>query len=110
MGLILNADCGSCGFTRSGLRLGATHEQIGQHDVCARELFAAACCSTVVSVLVYLGQPYPDTSCEDCEAPLPLNAESRFRISTLKGEVLDGHACPGCGKASLAFQRTGSFT
>ena len=109
MGLILDATCASCGFTRDGLRLGATHEQIAQHDVCAHELFAVACCSTVASVLVFLGQPYPDTSCDACKTPLTLTAETRYRISTLKGEVLEEHACPVCDRSTLSFQPTGSF-
>ncbi len=110
MGLILSAGCSSCGFSRDGLRLGATHEQIGQHDVCARELFAAACCSTVVSVLVYLGQSYPETPCNSCETPLALTPDTRYRVSSMKGEVLAGHTCPACGEPLLAFEKTGSFT
>jgi len=109
MGLVLTATCEGCGFQQPDLRLGATHAQIAQHDVCHRDLYRASCCNRVQSVLLYLGQPLPEVACEGCGQALVLTAETRYRIATMKGEVLEGHACPGCGSQTLSFQQTGKF-
>ncbi len=110
MGWVLRADCDACGYTQPDLRLGATHTEIGQHDVCHRELHRATCCGAVHSVLAYMGAGYADSACERCGQPLPLDpATTRYRITTLKGERLEGHACPRCGEERLRFSKTGSF-
>lgn len=107
MGLLLDAACRACGHARSGLKLGATHAQIDRHDIEHHELFAAPCCKDVVSVVVLLGQPWVTTPCV-CGAALA-SEPRRYRVSTLKGEVLTGHACPRCGAAALAFEKRGTF-
>ncbi|RMG08796.1 MAG: hypothetical protein D6731_21015 [Planctomycetota bacterium] len=109
MGLILDAACAACAFRAGGLRLGATHAEIGQHDVCTRELYLAPCCARVQSVRVFLGRPLPEVSCEECARPLPLRPEHRYRIATLKGEVFRAHPCPRCGARALAFSPQAEF-
>lgn len=109
MGLILDAGCDSCGFSRRALRLGATHAEIATHDVNTLELFATPCCKSMQSVRVLMGQPYPAPPCEGCAKPLSLAAGERYRIATMKGEVLTGHRCPACGAETLAFEVKGSF-
>mgnify|MGYP001199448757 CR=1 FL=1 len=109
MGLYLSAAC-PCGYTRQGLRLGATHGQIAAHDVSHYELFLARCCREVQSVLVLLGQPLPAASCERCQVPLDLAGAQRHRVSTLKGERLEGHICPRCEAPRLGYAVTGRFT
>jgi hypothetical protein len=89
--------------------LGATHAQIAAHDVSTYELFAAPCCGEVQSVLVYMGTPYPEASCEGCKAPLSLGPETRYRVATLKGEVYEGHPCPRCQAPELRFVPGESF-
>ena len=103
MGLILDGACGECGYEVRDLRLGGSHAQIAAHDVSAYELFRAACCQQVQSVLVYLGQGLPDARCEGCDQPLPLAPEQRYRVATLKGEAFGGHGCPRCARPSLTF-------
>lgn len=106
--MYLEARC-ACGYARSGLRLGATHAQIAAHDVSHYELVLAACCGEVQSVLVRLGQPPGQASCERCARPIELAAAARHRVSTLKGERLEGHRCPRCGEQALGYTRAGSF-
>ena len=108
MGLFLTAQC-PCGYERGDLRLGATHAQIAAHDVSTYELYAAPCCGEVQSVLVYMGAPLPDAPCERCAAPLPLSAPTRYRVATLKGQVMEGHRCPRCQAAELRFVPGESF-
>lgn len=109
MGLFLKASCPACGYQRGGLRLGATHAQIAAHDVSTFEVFRATCCDELQSVLVYMGQAYPSTCCDRCQLPLKLDAETRYRISTLKGQVYEGHVCPRCQAAELRFEPGESF-
>jgi DNA-directed RNA polymerase subunit RPC12/RpoP len=109
MGLILDARCDACGYGRDGLRLGATHAQIAAHDRSHHEVFAAPCCREVQSVEVVLGAPWPEPPCAGCGRPFTLVTERRYRISTMKGEVLSGHACPRCDARSLRFERAGTF-
>lgn len=108
MGLILDARCDACGYARAGLKLGATHAQIAAHERSHHEVFAP-CCQELQSVLVVLGEPWPQPPCERCGQPVTLAAERRYRISTMKGEVLTGHPCPRCGAKSLRFERAGTF-
>ena len=110
MGLILHARCGACGYDRADLRLGATHAQIDQHDICHHEVHASPCCRELQSVLLFLGAPLPEPPCARCGVAFVLAPERRYRISTMKGEVLTGHACPRCGARALSFERTSSFT
>ena len=110
MGLILDAGCDGCGFSRADLRLGATHGQIAEHDVNTLELYGALCCGTLQSVRVFMGQPLPEVPCEACGVNLTLAPETRYRVATLKGEVLGGHPCPACGAHRLTFVATGRFT
>lgn len=112
MGLILRASCGACGFAQEDLRLGATHEQIADHDVSHSEVFQATCCGRLQSVRLLLGQGYPDPgpACEFCEELVAPRDETRYRISTMKGEDLAGHRCPVCAAPQLSFEKTGSFT
>lgn len=109
MGWVVDASCSDCGYARTGLRFGATHAEIGQHDVCHRALVLASCCGTVQDVVLYMGQRPPPTPCDSCEATLDLDAVHRYRIATLKGEVLSNHPCPRCAAPSLAFERTDEF-
>lgn len=109
MGLVLDARCDDCGYARDGLRLGATHAQIAAHDVSHLEVFAAPCCRDLQSVHLFLGVPWPQPPCERCGAPVTLVPERRYRISTMKGEVLQGHPCPRCEKKTLRFVRRGTF-
>ena len=109
MGLILDARCDACGFAQSALKLGATHAEIATHDVNTLELFSAPCCKAVQSVRVLMGHPYPETPCEGCAKPLPLAPDQRYRIATMKGEILKGHRCPSCGADRLSFESKGSF-
>jgi ribosomal protein S27E len=109
MGLILTARCGACGHEQTDLALGATHAEIAAHDVSTRELYEAPCCQVVQSVHLLMGQPLPDVDCAECGERLPLAAEQRYRVATLKGEVFSGHRCPACGASELAFEQTDSF-
>lgn len=109
MGWVLGAACSGCGFAQGDLRLGASHAEIGQHDVCHRVLVLASCCGAIQDVLLYMGQPPRAVPCERCQAALDVAAAHRYRISTLKGEVLTAHRCPRCGVDALEFRRTGSF-
>ncbi len=109
MGWVLRAECAACGHGETDLRLGATHGEIGQHDVCHRDLFRAPCCGRLESVLLYLGQPLPAAACSGCGQALVLDAAHRYRIATLKGERLDRHPCPRCGVVALAFEKIGTF-
>jgi ribosomal protein S27AE len=108
MALLLDAACGACGFARPGLKLGATHAQIDRHDIEHHELFPTPCCKDVVSVVVLLGQPWPAPPCERCGVTLAAEPR-RYRIATMKGVALEGHACPRCGAARLAFEKKGTF-
>lgn len=108
MGLFLSAHC-PCGYQRDELRLGATHAQIAAHDVSTWELYTAPCCGEVQSVLVYMGAELPTAQCERCQAPLPLDRASRYRVSTLKGQVYEGHTCPRCGTPRLRFEPGDTF-
>lgn len=109
MGLILDARCDRCGFACEGLRLGGTHAQIEAHDVSHLEVYAAPCCRTVQSVQLFLGAPLPTPPCDVCGQGFELAPERRYRISTLKGEVLEGHPCPRCEARGLVFERKGKF-
>lgn len=109
MGLILDAACGACGYEGRDLRLGGTHAMIAQHDVAAHELFATPCCREVQSVVCLLGQEYPEARCETCGDAFRPDPARRYRISTLKGERLSGHACPRCGEPRLEFSVRGKF-
>lgn len=109
MGLILDARCDACGYARPGLRLGATHAEIGAHDISHQEVYAAPCCRALQSVRLFMGAPPPTPTCDDCGRPFELAPERRYRISTLKGEVLVGHPCPRCAARALAFTRAGTF-
>lgn len=109
MGLILDARCDACGYARPGLRLGGSHAQIEAHDVSHLEVYAAPCCRDLQSVHLFLGAPLPTPPCEGCGQAFELTSERRYRISTLKGEVLTGHACPRCEARTLAFARAGTF-
>lgn len=109
VGFVVDARCHDCGYAREDLRFGATHEEIGQHDVCTRELYRAPCCGEVQSVLIYMGQPLPERACEGCEATLDLGLELRYRVATLKGEVWSGHPCPRCAEAALEFRPRDKF-
>lgn len=108
MGLFLEARC-ACGYSRQALRLGGSHAQIAAHDVSHYEVFEAPCCRELQSVLLRMGESPPATGCDRCGAPLPFAKEHRHRISTMKGEKLDGHRCPRCGEARLGYRSTGSF-
>lgn len=101
MGLLLDATCDDCAFARPGLKLGATHAQIDRHDIEHHELFAVPCCRDLQSVVVLLGQPLPEPPCATCGAPLQLRPEARLRVTTMKGEVLEGHPCPRCAARRL---------
>lgn len=109
MGLLLSARCEACGYARDGLRLGGTHAQIEAHDVCHLEVYEAPCCRALQSVELFLGAPLPTPACEGCGQTFSVTPERRYRISTLKGEVLGGHACPRCRAAALSFARAGTF-
>ncbi len=109
MGLILDARCGACGYAREGLRLGATHAQIEAHDVSHLEVHAAPCCRALQSVQLFLGAPPPTPPCEACGQAFELAPERRYRVSTMKGEVLEGHPCPRCQARTLTFVRAGKF-
>jgi hypothetical protein len=109
MGLFLDAACSACDYRRAGLRLGATHRQIEQHDVCTHELYRLSCCGEVQSVLIYMGQPLPELDCATCGVALDLAVTPRYRVATMKGEVLEDHPCPRCGESRLGFSRRGKF-
>lgn len=109
MGLILDASCDACGYARQGLRLGATHAQIEAHDVSHFEVFAAPCCQDLLSAHLFLGVVWPEPPCDRCGKPVVLAQERRYRISTMKGEVLTGHPCPRCAARALQFTRAGTF-
>ena len=109
MGLHLSARCAACGYAREGLELGGSHAQIEAHDVSHFEVYAAPCCRALQSVQLFLGAPLPTPACEGCGQPFELGAARRYRISTMKGEVLTGHPCPRCQATELAFETTGKF-
>ena len=46
---------------------------------------------------------FPATSCDRCQVALKLDLDTRYRISTLKGEVFEGHRCPKCDAPELTF-------
>ncbi|MGE0709322.1 MAG: hypothetical protein AB7N76_26820 [Planctomycetota bacterium] len=108
MGLILDASC-ACGFSAEGLRLGATHEEIARHDVEVAEIFRTACCTTLLSVQVLLGQPLPAPLCPGCGQAVTLAPESRYAIARLSGVRLEGHPCPRCGEPALSFREQRRF-
>ena len=109
MGLILDARCGSCGFARQGLRLGATTAQMSGERRSALHLFACAACRDVAQVELFLGEPRGAPPCDRCGAALALEPARELRVVRLAGEKLDGHACPRCGGATLGFEPAGSF-
>ena len=109
MGLILSVRCVGCGYEADGLRLGGSHEQIAEHDVSAYELFASPCCKQVESVRVLLGARYPEAECGSCAQSFEPTQETRFRVSTLKGEVFSGHSCPRCSEPRLEFSPIETF-
>ena len=109
MGVLLDASCESCELTAQELRLGATVEQMGRHDVARFEIVAVTCCGLVRSVEMPLGQPLPSPPCERCEEPLRLTRDQVFRITTMSGLALTRHRCPACGEATLTFAERASF-
>ncbi|MCA8925713.1 MAG: hypothetical protein KDD82_28145 [Planctomycetes bacterium] len=110
MGLTLSARCAACGYDEDDIKLGATHQEIAQHDVCTREVYVVSCCTRLASLLIYLGQPLPaDLPCPHCERPVDFDASPRLPIATLSGVRLTGHPCPRCGAAELGFTELGRF-
>jgi len=110
LGLTLSAHCAACGYDEDQLALGATHQEIAQHDVCTREVYVVSCCTRLASLLIYMGQPLPSAlPCPHCAQPVDFEASSRVPIARLKGVVLEGHPCPRCREPHLAFTELGKF-
>ncbi len=106
MGLILSARCGRCEYASSGLRLGATMEQMSGERRSFRHLFRCRSCREVASVERALGEDEA-VLCEKDGASFA--AQDEYRIVKMKGLALEGHACPRCGESALAFSEEGQF-
>lgn len=82
---------------------------IARHDVAHFDVFATPCCRDLQSVEVVLGQGHAPVPCARCGVEFTPSAPDRYRISRLRGEVLEGHPCPRCGAAVLGFEVTARF-
>jgi ribosomal protein S27AE len=107
VGLIVNARCARCGFSREGLRLGATMEQMSGERRSALHLYACVSCRDVAQIEVFLGEELGETRCDRCREPIALTRA--FVVTRLKGNKLEGHDCPRCGESALAFVEGGRF-
>ena len=109
MGLIVAARCARCGFERDELRLGATMGQMSGERRSALHLYRCEACHDLAQIELGLGEVPGTPPCDRCAAPLPIVRERAYRIVGMNETKLEGHLCPRCGEAALAFRETGRF-
>jgi hypothetical protein len=105
VGLVLSARCTRCELQLEGLRLGATMEQMSGERRSFLHLFRCRSCREITGVELALGE----ISAARCPKDHPFEKGDEYRIVRMKGLVLEGHACPRCGEATLAFKEEGQF-